>query len=267
MVTSLSEALDIGALEKRLGVVGKAPATCEHHGEYIAISRNTGTVTGCPKCAEEIRRKQEAIDQAESAKRRERERLALRLGCALIPPRFADRSFDTYQATSEEQSAALAKCRRYAERFPENLAAGRCLLLVGNVGTGKTHLAAAIAKVVIAEHGKVALYSTVSRMCMRVKGSYDKDSGYTEQQALDDFQRPDLLIIDEVGAGRSASGEFERTVLFEIVNGRYERMLPTLVISNMTLDELKGEMGERVVDRLREGGGNVIPFTWASNRS
>jgi DNA replication protein DnaC len=60
--------------------------------------------------------------------------------------------------------------------------------------------------------------------------------------------------------------DFELTTLFAIINGRYEQMRPTVVISNLSGDQLPLAMGERCVDRLREGGGVVVPFDWESQR-
>ena len=60
--------------------------------------------------------------------------------------------------------------------------------------------------------------------------------------------------------------EYERQVLFDVLNERYETRKPTLFLSNKTLDEFKVVMGERVMDRLREDGAPVVPFCWPSAR-
>ena len=77
------------------------------------------------------------------------------------------------------------------------------------------------------------------------------------------FIRPDLLILDEVGV--QFGSETEKMILFEIINGRYEQLKPTIVISNLA-DALTDYLGERVVDRLREGGGRMLIFDWPSYR-
>ncbi|MNJ76306.1 DNA replication protein DnaC [compost metagenome] len=60
--------------------------------------------------------------------------------------------------------------------------------------------------------------------------------------------------------------DFELTTLFSIINGRYEQLRPTVVISNLGADQLPVAMGERCVDRLREGNLIVVPFDWESQR-
>ncbi|HBH7937850.1 TPA: ATP-binding protein, partial [Escherichia coli] len=48
---------------------------------------------------------------------------------------------------------------------------------------------------------------------------------------------------------------------------RYERMKPTILISNQSKDELSAFIGERVIDRMNDGGGCTLAFTWDSYRS
>ena len=50
------------------------------------------------------------------------------------------------------------------------------------------------------------------------------------------------------------------------MNGRYEQMRPTIVLSNLVRDELSAYLGARVLDRLTEGGGVVVAFDWDSYR-
>lgn len=61
--------------------------------------------------------------------------------------------------------------------------------------------------------------------------------------------------------------EAEKLILFEIINTRYEKMRPTILISNLPKDELSAFIGERVIDRMNDGGGCTLAFTWDSYRS
>ncbi len=60
--------------------------------------------------------------------------------------------------------------------------------------------------------------------------------------------------------------EAEKLILFEIINTRYEKMKPTILISNLPLEELSAFIGERVIDRMSDGG-CTLAFTWDSYRS
>jgi len=257
--------LTVDPLERRFGIVAKELAICDQHGEYAAIiSKHKEGPSGCPTCAEILQREKDAEDQKALMAKIAADRLANKLGAALIPARFRDRTFESYIATEPKQVKALSICRGYAENFAEHFEAGRCLLLLGNVGTGKTHLATAIANHIMRTTTATAVYRTVGGILQHIKGSYDRESEYSEADAFAAYTKPSLLIIDEVGATKPT--EFELATLFNIINGRYEEQLPTVVISNMPAGELSGALGERCVDRLREGGGIAVGFDWKSAR-
>ena len=135
-------------------------------------------------------------------------------------------------------------------------------MFCGGVGAGKTHLAVGIAHRLM-EQGRIAVFTSVINAIRRVKDTYRRDSGQSEAQVVAGFIRPDLLILDEVGV--QFGSETEKMILFEIINGRYEQLKPTIVISNLA-DALTDYLGERVVDRLREGGGRMLIFDWPSYR-
>lgn len=252
-------------IDKRFGVLRKDKVECHVHGAYVAIqTKHSDKPSGCPACAEEVRKAAEEAERKAATKRMAEQRLERRLGAALIPPRFQGKTFDDYRATTPSQRKNLDTCRDYAAQFPANLEEGRSLLLLGKVGTGKTHLANAVAGYVIVQHGCSAVYRTVTGIMQYVKGSFGNGAGYTETDAHEALISPDLLIIDEVGATKPT--EFEQATIFNIINGRYEQCRPTIVISNLMPEELPAAIGERCVDRLREGGGKALVFDWASAR-
>lgn len=262
-----SEAINLTAdpLEARFGVVSKQLANCAEHGDYAAITiKRSTTASGCPACAEIRQRASDLEAQSALTAKIASDRLQAKLGNALIPRRFADKTFEQYIAKTPQQQKALATCREYAENFDAHHAAGRCLLLLGKPGTGKTHLASAIACAVIRSGRFTAVYRTVGGILQYVKGSYGNHAEYTEADAFTSLTKPGLLIIDEVGATKPT--EFEQATLFAIINGRYEDQRPTIVVSNLMPAELPPVLGERSVDRLREGGGIALVFDWQSAR-
>lgn len=82
---------------------------------------------------------------------------------------------------------------------------------------------------------------------------------------INHFASLDLLIIDEVGVQFGTPAEI--TILQEIINARYESILPTILISNLTFEQLKESIGERIVDRVTDGGRNCTVFGWESYRA
>ncbi|MNJ56206.1 DNA replication protein DnaC [compost metagenome] len=75
----------------------------------------------------------------------------------------------------------------------------------------------------------------------------------------------DLLVIDEIGCQKGS--EYELGLLHNIIDRRYQAVLPTVLISNLDPDGLKAYIGDRALDRLRQNGGKVVGFTWSSMRA
>ena len=113
--------------------------------------------------------------------------------------------------------------------------------------------------------GRTAIFTTASKMLRAVKDTYHKESEYSEKQVMEIYEKCDLLILDEVGVQRGS--DFEKDMLFDVINARYENMRPTIILSNLTIDECKLYLGERVFDRMREGGGKAFLLDWPSYRS
>ena len=137
--------------------------------------------------------------------------------------------------------------------------------MCGRPGTGKNHLAMAIARYVIENHQSPVIFTTALKIAREYKSTWSKGSSRTEDEVIRYFTKPDLLIIDEVGV--QFGSDAEKLIMFEIINTRYERMKPTILISNQTREELSAFIGERVLDRMSDGGGCTLSFTWDSYRS
>ncbi len=221
---------------------------------------------GCKRCAWEAlhmtSRDSEAY--ALACAQRKAENAMAAMIAAGITPRFAEATFDSYVAEGEQQRKALAKCRGYAEQFPSHFRAGRSLLLTGNVGCGKTHLASAIVRTVVADQCR-ALIIPAGDIVSIARASMAPGSGYTDREVAVHLGGLDLLVIDEIGAQKGS--EYELGLLHSIIDRRYQAVLPTVVISNLSADGLKSYIGDRALDRLRQNGGQQVGFTWESKRA
>ncbi|MBI3908498.1 MAG: ATP-binding protein [Pseudomonas fluorescens] len=241
---------------------------CEDHGQFpqtVNVIFGREFKTGCPECSR-IRNEEESARQQAQEALALRIRMAEKLGAALIPKRFAGKTFDGYVATTAEQRKVLNTCMRYAVEFKQIAEAGRCLLLLGKPGTGKTHLSVAIANEIMAKSSDTAVYRTIGSVLQAIRSTYDHTSEQTESQILSSLISPSLLILDEIGVSKEKPSDFELTTLFAIINGRYEQLRPTVIVSNLDAKALATAIGERCADRLREGGVIVIPFEWESQR-
>jgi DNA replication protein DnaC len=250
---------------KKLGeVLGYESKThnCEAHGEYLSHSFIPGRWSVCPKCMDD---RQARDEEARIAALRQNaiETWVARVEGAGIPMRFQNRTFATYRATTEDQRTALQFAQWYANTFEEARKTGRSALFSGNPGTGKTHLASAIGMEVLSM-GKSVMFTTVLRAVRRIKDTWARNGGEAESTAIQAFVYPDLLILDEVGIQYGSHAE--KVILFDLLNERYERCKPTILLTNLPIAEAKEYLGERVFDRLREGGGEYIGFHWESHR-
>jgi DNA replication protein DnaC len=244
------------------------PAHCETHGDYdqkVFPVLGRELKSGCPECSRIIQEKADAAQQANKAMEL-RMAMERKLGAALIPKRFASKTLDGYVAITTEQRKALNTCRRYAAEFAQIAETGRCLLLLGKPGTGKTHLSVAIANEIMARSSATAVYRTIGSVLQAIRATYDRTSDQSESQILASLISPSLLVLDEIGVSKEKPSDFELTTLFAIINGRYEQIRPTVIVSNLDAKALPDAIGDRCIDRLREGGVIVIPFEWESQR-
>lgn len=235
---------------------------CPQHGEYRE-QRFMHFTRGCPQCAAEAQRRQEV--EALEAARREcvQARIVRHIGEARIPKRFRDKTVAGYRAESEAQRYAVERVKAYAREFDQGHS-GRCLVLLGNAGTGKTHLACAVGRHVIRNCGGQARFASVSEINRMVREAKSYGSSRSESEVIAAFGGYDLLIIDEVGV--QSGTEAESRALFDVFNERYQNCRPTVLISNLDADGFRAAVGVRIADRVKEDGGEVLVFDWESFR-
>jgi len=185
---------------------------------------------------------------------------------AAISPRFEFCEFSNFRAEKPEQQVALATCKEYAANFKNYLLSGVCLILRGNPGTGKNHLATAISKSVM-QHGYSALNATAFEIIQRIRATWSPTSAEMEEWVIKEFSKIDLLVIDEVGRQYKSKDGSDSIEIFNVIDARYRLVKPTVIISNQDREGLKTYLGEASFDRLRQGGGKLANFDWQSARS
>lgn len=246
----------------RIGV--KKAAHCPEHGSYTAVNVLRDCWSGCPAC-DKVKAAAETVQYIEKiraeSKAKAHQNWEARLGRAGIAARFKNCRIDNFVATIPAQQRAKRFAEHYVADFKEVLKTGRSMIFSGGRGTGKNHLACGIASALMAQ-GYSAAVLTVSDMLLAIKDTYGGKG--SEIQAIMHFVKPDLLVLDEFGLW--ADSDTERRLLFSVVNKRYERCRPTLVLTNLNAEDFKQQIEPRVRDRLRDNGGKLIPFNWESYR-
>lgn len=172
-----------------------------------------------------------------------------------VPERYWSDSIGTYKTDTEERRKAKAK----AESFIDAVKCGKfqTIIFLGAVGTGKTHLASGI----IYECG--GLYRLAPAIVEEIRRAKSFSARETEADILDTYGRASLLVIDEIGRGVVAAEE--QYMLYQIINERYNRRKPTVLISNQTKKEFLSYVGIAAADRLTESA-QVVEFTGKSYR-
>lgn len=236
--------------------------TCEKHGAFTAtVSSCKGlfTTSDCPICTKEFIRRHEEAERAAA----EKAHICYLTETVGIPPRFLDRTLDNFAVETVEQRSALEVVRDYILHFDDNLRVGRCLLFCGDPGRGKTHLACGMAHALLESHRRVR-YCTAQGLIRELRDTWRRDSERSESGVLKDLVGFDLLIVDEVGM--QYGSDAEKVQLFEVINGRYNAVRPTFIISNLGIEGMIEHLGDRLVDRLRENEGQMLLFKGASWR-
>ncbi|PIT43388.1 ATP-binding protein [Snodgrassella alvi] len=268
MVSGLTSVGSMFANHPQFVVAGQSTATCSTHGEYQQTKYQSGRVTKCPECERE--REQQRIADEKAAQLREAAERKSKLideliGNSGIPKRFLGKTLKSYQVSCKEQQDVINDAKAFLIEFSSPQGhSGRCMTMLGNTGTGKTHIASAMALCVIKHYGGKARFTSVSEINRLVRESKSYNAKYTETEIITAFGNYDLLIIDEVGI--QSGTDAESRALFDVVNTRYQNMKPTIFISNLNINQLKEALGERLFDRLKEGGGLILGFNWGSYR-
>jgi DNA replication protein DnaC len=167
-----------------------------------------------------------------------------------IPEKFWGASLDDLTYDTEKCRRFHEVCRKF-ESDPRGF-----LLLLGNPGNGKTHIACAI----LGNRGR-GLFISQSDLIDAHRRTYrDEAAENVRQKAIN----TPLLVLDEIGV--ATGGNDAAALLFDILNARYSNKRPTILTSNMPREELLRTLGQRIVDRIDEAAFAVLRFDEPSKR-
>ncbi|SHF79988.1 DNA replication protein DnaC [Caldanaerobius fijiensis DSM 17918] len=225
----------------------------ELHYLYMTVmGRNIAEHLEQCDCLGAVRERKKNLNARREEERREAEmRLKAKIDelyrRSKIGRRFIEKSFDNFQATPDN-AAALQAARDYAERFELYAEKGLGLMFhFEGYGTGKTHLACAIANHLIREKQVGVIFGNTASLFSDLRELDDI------APMLEELKRVDLLIIDDLGKERPTEWVAEKT--YEIINSRYENLKPIIVTTNMTTAEIAnhlGKVGGATVSRISE---------------
>ena len=165
---------------------------------------------------------------------------------------FEQFSLDYYQGRSTPQGEdcytvmkrILTRCRNYAAGFTPG---AQSLLFYGRTGLGKTHLSLAIAHDVLAK-GYDVIYDSVINLLDKVEREHFGKAKDDDADTLSLLLQVDLLILDDLGT--EFTSPFYVSAIYNIINTRLNRGLPTIISTNLEISDLKNRYEERIVSRL-----------------
>lgn len=193
------------------------------------------------RCACSLKKEEELKQQMELYNRkREVERLR---SLSLIDAKAQNVTFESCEQT-DGNARALKIATRYVARFDELKTTGQGVMFYGDVGTGKSYIAAAIANELMAELHTVVMTSFPNIL----ERALDFDSN-----SLDFASRAELLVIDDLGAERSTDFALEQ--MYKVIDDRYRSKRPVILTTNLSLDHMKKCTDirySRIFDRLFE---------------
>ena len=185
------------------------------------------------------------------------------LSAARIPKRYEHCELSNFEFDGPRLS--LAPARMAACRFVEEYPLDRTgLLLVGTVGTGKTHLAVGTIKALIQERGISCVFYDYRELLKEIQNSYNASVQTTELAVLRPVFEAEVLVLDELGAVKPTEWVWDTVSL--ILNTRYNDNRTTIITTNFedqpaagvagTLSRTKAAvreetLGDRIGERMR----------------
>lgn len=132
------------------------------------------------------------------------------------------------------------------------------ILFTGTAGSGKTYAAVVALGRYCAAHGKMndygeyvipsKDYDSVPEILFDIKRTFNSSSQETEGGIVDTLTRREVVVLDDLGAEKGS--EWALSVLYLIINCRYEAMRPTIITTNLSMAQIAESMGDRIASRI-----------------
>ena len=169
------------------------------------------------------------------------------------PDYYPDRIDPTYGVSIRTiMEKTFQTCKRYAYSFSDK---SPNLLFSGDTGLGKTFLSACIARTV-ADSGHSVVYESAGHLFAKLERAKFEGSEEARQDAAK-YTACDLLIVDDLGT--EMAGQFVTSALYTLINDRLLEHKPTIISTNLTVEDLTRRYSPQIVSRLR-GSYVRVPF-------
>jgi DNA replication protein DnaC len=179
--------------------------------------------------------------------------------------RYVDTTFDNYEIYDNRQTNAVSICRKYSERIDDIMRNGKSIVFAGKSGTGKDHLVVSICRMLIEKRIKIE----AEKFYVLIDEALEAQQAGGWKKAADRYCEAEFLVLSEIGVQRTGGTDFERKVLYHVIDERYRSMRPFILTTNLDTAALRDTVDPpgytRIWDRLTEIAA-ILPFDWESYR-
>ena len=197
---------------------------CENCGFGLRHRDKTGLRKWCKRCIEVYNRKEQLSEYK-----------AEQIIMELVEPLY-------YEATIETLDQAIQ------DKLSE-LQTGQDLFLFGAVGVGKTHGMAALIRKYVYE-GFQCERINFDSFCVKVRSTFSPAAKVTAWEMTEELKNIDVLCIDDLGLRSTPESQFAYDTFYDLLNKRQEKMLPTFISSNKSIEQLGQTFDSRIASRL-----------------
>lgn len=160
-----------------------------------------------------------------------------------VPRRYLSCHFNSFKPEHPSQAEAARFAMQFTQEYP---AVDRGLLIMGNVGVGKTHLAVSILKG-LTERGFSCLFYEFGALLKEIQDSYNSNTHTSELGVLAPVLNAEILVLDELGASKPT--DWVKDTMAHIINTRYNDNKFTIFTTNY-LDTRPTDREETLEDRI-----------------
>ena len=226
----------------------KSKEWCDKHQCQMVKIAKTGAVI-CPQCNKEERLEFEEQKAQESFKRNEEiKRLYYLEEFSLMDSELKNATFDNFKADTAERQADLDFIKEEAREYIKG--AQNNIVLIGDVGVGKSHLAYSAIKAVSDYNKKLATVINVVDLIAKVKEDFSLEAYYTNLlSGKDKNDKIEYLVLDDLGTEKTS--EWSSNLIYSILNKRTN----TIITTNLTPPEIQRRYGKRIFSRIFKGVG------------
>jgi len=191
----------------------------------------------------------------------EQRRLQRLFQSSQITPAFRHKTFENFRTDGRPAAVrGMYECARdYADRFHElRNQENNWLVLLGEPGSGKTHLSMAVANRLLTQGVPVLYFQHVEGLNELREALRADDQEGRAKTRVDIMKQAGLLLWDDLFKGREEPTPWVLEVVFEVLNFRYLNLLPTVISSERTpknLLETDRAIGSRIIER---GKGHMV---------